>query len=176
MSISSLQLGARYEKDGFLIGNSYLSPSYNRYYSTKSQKVKDYFAKKQKILEGNFLHRKILWLLNQGKCYNSFQRTKTRKGLTMSRVIKPRNKFVNSPKYNPEVYQPSKVMRIKGTVSHPENAHTLSDWLFSKYGISYKAYRNKSKKRREELRKEFEQDTGRKRQNNVMDFCIPFDV
>lgn len=94
----------------------------------------------------------------------------------MSRVKKPKNKFMNSPKYDPEIYQPSKVIRIKGTVSHPENAHTLSDWLFSKYGFSYKAYRNKSKKRREELRKEFEQDTGRKLQNHVMDCWIPFDV
>ncbi len=36
----------------------------------------------------------------------------------------------------------------------------MSHWLFVKYDMSYKTYRNKSKERRDELRIEFEADTG----------------
>lgn len=51
-------------------------------------------------------------------------------------------------------------------------AKTLKQWLFTKYEITYKAYRNKSKNRRTELRAEFEADTGidlkeREREKNM---------
>ena len=36
----------------------------------------------------------------------------------------------------------------------------MSHWLFVKYDMSYNTYRNKSKSRRNELRQEFEADTG----------------
>lgn len=54
----------------------------------------------------------------------------------------------------------SKVKRFIEGPGDYTKTRTLTDWLFVKYGISYKTYRNKSPNRRNELRKEFEEDTG----------------
>ena len=78
----------------------------------------------------------------------------------MSRVKKPGNKFMNTPRYDSSVYGPSKMVRIHCEGEDYHKAKTLSHWLFVKYDMSYKTYRNKSKNRRNELRKEFEEDTG----------------
>ena len=78
----------------------------------------------------------------------------------MSRVKKPGNKFMNTNKYDSSVTGPSKMTRIHCEGEDFHNAKTLSQWLFIKYDMSYKTYRNKSKNRRDELRFEFEEDTG----------------
>ena len=78
----------------------------------------------------------------------------------MSRVIKPGNKYMNTNKYDISVTSPSKTVRIHGEGEDYHKAKTLSSWLFIKYDMSYKTYRNKSKSRRNELRAEFEADTG----------------
>lgn len=77
----------------------------------------------------------------------------------MSRVRKP-NKFMNTAKYDSSITGPSKMVRIHSDNEDYHKAATLSHWLFVKYDISYKTYRNKSKNRRNELRNEFELDTG----------------
>ena len=77
----------------------------------------------------------------------------------MSRVRKP-NKFMNTTKYNSSIVGPSKKVRIHCDNEDYHKASTLSHWLFIKYDMSYKTYRNKSKNRRNELRDEFEVDTG----------------
>lgn len=78
----------------------------------------------------------------------------------MSRVIKPGNKYMNTNKYDISVKSPSKTVRIHGEGEDYRKAKTLSSWLFIKYDMSYKTYRNKSKSRRNGLRVEFEADTG----------------
>ena len=64
----------------------------------------------------------------------------------MSRVRKPGNKYMNTSKYPPDVINSSKMVRIKGENPDTTKAKTLTDWLFLKYDMSYKTYRNKSKK------------------------------
>lgn len=76
----------------------------------------------------------------------------------MSRV-KPGNKYCNSPPYKESVYGLSKMVRIHWEDEDYHKARTLSHWLFTKYDMSYKTYRNKSKARRDELRAEFRADT-----------------
>ena len=78
----------------------------------------------------------------------------------MSRVIKPGNKYMNTAKYDGSITGPSKKVRIHCEGEDYHKADTLAQWLFVKYDMSYQTYRNKSKKRREELRNEFEADTG----------------
>lgn len=78
----------------------------------------------------------------------------------MSRVIKPGNKFMNSNKYDPSITQTPKMVRIHAENEDFHKASSLSSWLFKKYDMSYKTYRNKSKARRDELRKEYAADTG----------------
>lgn len=78
----------------------------------------------------------------------------------MSRVRKPKNKFVNSVLYENLVYSSSKVTHVHHESDDYYKVKSLSDWLFVKYNISYKTFKNKSKKRRDELRAEFEADTG----------------
>lgn len=84
----------------------------------------------------------------------------------MSRVIKPKNKFMNENHYDNSVYGPSKKVRIHHEGEDYHKAATLSQWLFVKYDISYKTFRNKSKAKRDELRKEYEEDT-----NHCLDKC-----
>ena len=78
----------------------------------------------------------------------------------MSRVRKPGNKYMNTTKYDRAVTVPSKMVRIHCEGEDYHKAKTIAQWLFIKYDISYKTYRNKSKSRRDELRREFESDTG----------------
>ena len=78
----------------------------------------------------------------------------------MSRVLKPGNKFVNTNKYDSSVTGPSKMIRIHSEGEDYHKAKTIAGWLFAKYDMTYKTYRNKSKNRRNELRAEFETDTG----------------
>jgi hypothetical protein len=89
-------------------------------------------------------------------------RKKIMRRTEISRVMKPGNKFMNTTKYPPRVTNPSKVKRIKGENPNPSKAKSLTDWLFLKYDMSYNTYRNKSKKRRDELRQEYESETGNK--------------
>lgn len=63
-------------------------------------------------------------------------------------------------------FGPSKMTRSKGPNPDYRKAATLSSWLFLKYDVSYKTYRRKSAQRRQELRKEFETDTGRSSTNH----------
>lgn len=77
----------------------------------------------------------------------------------MSRV-RSDEKWVNTPKYDASVYQPSKMIRIHGENEDYHKCRKFSHWLFVKYDMSYKAYRRKSKARRDELRDEFRADTG----------------
>ncbi len=84
----------------------------------------------------------------------------------MSRVRKPSNKFMNTNKYPSSVTGPSKMTRIKGPNADYTKASSLTDWLFLKYDMSYKTYRNKSRNRRLELKEEYAEDTG-------ADICTP---
>jgi len=68
-------------------------------------------------------------------------------------------KWVNTAKYPPQITNASKVTRIKGAHADPTKASSLSDWLFLKYDMTYKQYRNKSKSRRDALRAEYMRDT-----------------
>lgn len=81
----------------------------------------------------------------------------------MSRVIKPGNKFMNENRYDASITGISKMVRLHREGEDYHKAVTLSQWLFVKYDMSYKTFRNKSKKRRDELRLEYGMDTGRKR-------------
>lgn len=78
----------------------------------------------------------------------------------MSRVKRGKNKFMNTPTYDSKVYVPSKMTRIHFEGEDYHKAKTLSHWLFVKFDMSYKTFRRKSKNIRDELRKEFEKDTG----------------
>lgn len=78
----------------------------------------------------------------------------------MSRVNKPGNKFMNTAKYDSSVTGPSKMIRIHCEGEDYHKAKTIAQWLFVKYDMSYRTYRSKSKNRRDELRAEFEADTG----------------
>ena len=78
----------------------------------------------------------------------------------MSRFRKPGNKFMNTTKYDIAVTGPSKMVRVHCEGEDYHKAKTLAQWLFVKYDMTYKTYRNKSKNRRDELRREFEIDTG----------------
>lgn len=78
----------------------------------------------------------------------------------MSRVIKLGNKYMNTTKYDSSVTEPSKMVRIHCEGEDYHKAKTIAQWLFVKYDMTYKTYRNKSKNRRDELRLEFEADTG----------------
>jgi hypothetical protein len=77
----------------------------------------------------------------------------------MNRVRKP-NKFMNTVRYDSSITGPSKKIRIHCDGEDYHKAKTLSQWLFVKYDMKYKTYRSKSKNRRDELRREFELDTG----------------
>ncbi len=79
----------------------------------------------------------------------------------MSRVHKP-NKWLNMPRHSPEFYNMSPTERYKGAEVHPEKASSLSSWLFLKYDMSYKTFSRKSKARKDALRREFEEETGKK--------------
>ena len=78
----------------------------------------------------------------------------------MSRVRKPGGKYMNENRYDSSMYGPSKMVRIHHEGEDYHKATTLSQWLFAKYDMSYKTFRNKSKNRRDELRQEYEFDTG----------------
>ena len=80
----------------------------------------------------------------------------------MSRVHRPKQKYMNTATYSSDVTGPSKVVRMKGENPNFRKAMTLSSWLFLKYDMSYKTFRNKSKAKRDELRAEYEKDTGNK--------------
>lgn len=84
----------------------------------------------------------------------------------MSRVRKPGNKWGNDIKHTPEEVAPSKIVRKKLEQVDYTKATALSSWLFLKYNMSYKQYRNKSSKRRQELKEEFLNDTYQARKEN----------
>lgn len=77
----------------------------------------------------------------------------------MSRVRKP-GKFMNTAKYDDSVTRTSKMIRIHTENEDYHKTTTLSHWLFVKYDMTYKQFRNKSKNRRKALREEFFADTG----------------
>ncbi len=77
----------------------------------------------------------------------------------MSRVKKP-GKYMNDNRYSSAVTGPSKSIRLKNEKADYTRSHNLSTWLLLKYDMSYKTFRNKSKNRRDELRREYGADTG----------------
>lgn len=68
-------------------------------------------------------------------------------------------KFVNMPEYHGSVINASTMIRIHANGEDFHYASSLSSWLFIKYNMSYETYRHKSRHRREELRKEYLEDT-----------------
>lgn len=78
----------------------------------------------------------------------------------MSRVKKPGGKFMNTNTYSSKITDPGEIVWIKGEHPDPAKAKSLTDWLFLKYGISYKAFQRKSKERKDELRAEYTEETG----------------
>ena len=79
----------------------------------------------------------------------------------MSRVRK-NQKFMNTSKIDGYNYGASKVVRIHSENEDYHKVSSLKSWLFIKYNMSYKTYRNKSKERRDMLRDEFIMDTIKK--------------
>lgn len=77
----------------------------------------------------------------------------------MSRV-RSNQKWMNTSHYDKHIYEISKKVRIHSENEDYQKARTLSQWLFVKYDMSYKTYKNKSKNRKQELRNEFANDTG----------------
>ena len=67
---------------------------------------------------------------------------------------------MNTNRYDSSVTGPSPKVRIHFEGEDYHRAKTLSQWLFIKYDMSYKTFKNKSKNRKDELRAEFEADTG----------------
>ena len=88
----------------------------------------------------------------------------------MSRV-KLGNKFVNTNKYDNSITGPFKMERIHFDGEDYHKATTLSQWIFMKYDMSYKTFKHKSKKRRNELREEFNNDTGRINYEGHENYC-----
>lgn len=78
----------------------------------------------------------------------------------MSRV-RCDQKFMNENHYDASMYQPKKKIRVHREGENYHKANTLSLWLFMKYDMSYKAYRRKSKSRRQSLRDEYLADITR---------------
>lgn len=73
----------------------------------------------------------------------------------MSRVW-PGQKFVNTSHLDKSVLKPKR-LHVEG--EDYRKSTKLSDWLFKKYDMSHKTYRNKSFNRRRQLRREFLEDT-----------------
>ena len=67
--------------------------------------------------------------------------------------------LTNTPRYDSSVTGPSKMVRIHSPNEDYRKASSLSSWLFMKYDMSYKTYRNKAKARKDELRAEYNADT-----------------
>ena len=71
----------------------------------------------------------------------------------------------NDQKYMNVSHVPGAANASRVTVSKDANADyhkatTLKSWLFLKYDMSYKTYRNKKKERRIQLQEEYKVDTG----------------
>ena len=77
----------------------------------------------------------------------------------MSRV-KRNNKFVNTARYDASITNISKMTRVHHEGEDYHKCVSLSHWLFVKYDMTYKNYRNKSKSRQKQLKEEFYNDTG----------------
>lgn len=80
----------------------------------------------------------------------------------MSRVIKPRNKFLNLLPHDAEDISPSKVRLSFAEGADYHNVSSFKSWLLLKYSMTYKAYQKKRTSRKHALRVEYEQDTERK--------------
>ena len=78
----------------------------------------------------------------------------------MSRVFKDQ-KHVNMPKRDGATTGPSKIEKSFGPNADFTKVKSLSDWLHLKYGMSYKQFRGKTKNRKDALRAEYFEDTGR---------------
>lgn len=78
----------------------------------------------------------------------------------MSRVFKDQ-KHVNMPKRDRLTTGSSKVEKSFGPNADYTKVKTLSDWLYLKYGMSYKSFTRKAKNRKDTLRAEYAEDTGR---------------
>ena len=77
----------------------------------------------------------------------------------MSRVWKPNSKYTNNTKYSPEVTNYPKMKRSKTPDCDYTKTGNFSTWLFLKYDMTYKTFRNKSKNRRAVIKEEFLSDT-----------------
>lgn len=92
----------------------------------------------------------------------------------MSIVRKP-NKFVNITKRPSSQTGPFKMKRYKSDHVDWTKAKSLSSWLFLKYDMDYKSFCRKSKKRKDELRKEYYDDTGNTiSQKEKQNYCDDF--
>ena len=78
----------------------------------------------------------------------------------MSRVFKDQ-KHVNMPKRDGATTGPSKIKKSFGPNADFRKVKSLSDWLYLKYDMSYKTFMRKSKNRKDALRAEYFEDTGR---------------
>lgn len=85
----------------------------------------------------------------------------------MSRVRKPRNKYMNETHYDNSIYGPSKMVRVHVEGEDYRKSDSISLWLFRKYDMKYKTYRNKSKDTRDRIRAEYEADTKEYREAKI---------
>lgn len=77
----------------------------------------------------------------------------------MSRVFFDQ-KFVNMPRHSGYEVGSFRVVRIHSPNEDYHNAPTLSAWLFMKYDMKYTTFRRKSVAKKQQLRLEYEADTG----------------
>ncbi len=77
----------------------------------------------------------------------------------MSKTRERCDKFANTDKPSSPITVSSKIARAKVLDADYTKASTLAEWLFLKYGMSYKAYRRKSRDRRLMLKEEYVEDT-----------------
>lgn len=78
----------------------------------------------------------------------------------MSRVSKP-NKYMNTPKHDPSITNPSKVKRTyRMGVGNYFDAECISEWLAIKYGMTYAQYKRRPQEERAKFQKEYTKDTG----------------
>lgn len=91
----------------------------------------------------------------------------------MSRVWKPNSKYTNNTKYSPEVTNYPKMKRSKTHDCDYTKTGNFSTWLFLKYEMTYKTYRNKSKNRRAVMKEEFLSDTNEYRNSIHTNIIVP---
>ena len=87
----------------------------------------------------------------------------------MSRVF-PNNKYLNLPRNFPEYYAPKEISFTRGDHGDYTKARTLTRYLFLRYGMSYKTFKEKSARRRNKIREEYYNITGQKPKSDVKEW------